>query len=307
MNIITSNESKQECLKDVASTISFTPYINNQPAISSSATITILRPGGETLVASTAATVNGTTGLISYQISAANTATLGENYVANWTFTVSSVVYYQKQLFDVVRSILSIPIIDSDLTREQSDIMLKNESFAGAVDSASTTTIVDDELKSYADDYWNGGVCEVTLASSASKQSRNITDFAQSTGTVTVGVPFGTTPTSSYRYILRRGFQKKIERAFEELKYEIFSRGNRCALILESAEIKLPLIKKSLALICSDYMKEPDDKWDILAKRYEAEYQNYMSKLVLQYDTDESGYISGSEKNKSLGNLRLKR
>lgn len=307
MNIITTDQIKQECLKDVASTISFTPYINNQPAVSSSATITILRPGGETLVASTAATVNGTTGLISYQISAANTATLGENYVANWTFTVSGVVYYQKQLFDVVKSILSIPIIDSDLTQEQTDIMGKNESFSGAVDSATTTTIVDDELKSFADDYWNGGICETTLSSSASKQVRNITDFAQSTGTVTVGVAFGTTPTSSYRYILRRGFQHKIRRAFEEIRFEIFSRGNRCALILESSELKIPMIKKSLALICSDYMKEPGDKWEILSKKYESEYQNYMSKLVLQYDTDESGYISGSEKDKNLGNVRLKR
>jgi hypothetical protein len=299
---------KIELLKDVQSTISFTPYMNNQAVVASSATVSILTPGGATLVASTSATVNGTTGLISYTISAANTATLDENYVARWVYVISGTSYYKTQLFDIVRSQLSIPITDQDLLDEQVDILTKNENFSGAVDSATSTTIVDADLKNYADDYWNGGtITAVNPASGGATQVRNITDFVSSSGTVMVGVAWGTTPDSTYKFILRRGFQKKIRRAFEEVCYEIHSRGNRPALILESSELFIPMVKKSLALICKDYMKEPGDKWDILSQKYEAEYQNYMSKLVLQYDTDESGYISGSEKDKNMGNVRLRR
>ena len=299
---------KQEILKDIAGVISFTPYINNQPAIATSATLTIKRPGGETLVASTSASVNSTTGLISYSISAGNTATLGENYKADWVYIVSGSNYYQTTLFDIVRCKLSIPIIDQDLLDEQVDILTKNENFSGAVDSATSTTIVDADLKNYADDYWNGGtITAVNPAAGGATQVRNITDFVSSSGTVTVGVAWGTTPDSTYKFTVRRGFQKKIRRAFEEVCYEIHSRGNRPALILESSELFIPMVKKSLALICKDYMKEPGDKWDILSQKYEAEYQNYMSKLVLQYDTDESGYISGSEKDKNMGNVRLRR
>jgi hypothetical protein len=299
---------KQEILKDIAGVISFTPYINNQPAIATSATLTIKRPGGETLVASTSASVNSTTGLISYSISAGNTATLGENYKADWVYIVSGSNYYQTTLFDIVRCKLSIPIIDQDLLDEQVDILTKNENFSGAVDSATSTTIVDADLKNYADDYWNGGtITAVNPAAGGATQVRNITDFVSSSGTVTVGVAWGTTPDSTYKFTVRRGFQKKICRAFEEVCYEIHSRGNRPALILESSELFIPMVKKSLALICKDYMKEPGDKWDILSQKYEAEYQNYMSKLVLQYDTDESGYISGSEKDKNMGNVRLRR
>lgn len=299
---------KQELLKDVQATISFTPYINNQPAIASSATITIKYPGGSALVASTAATVNSTTGLISYTVSAANAALLGENYVALWTYTVSGTVYYQTTLFDVVRSILSIPIIDKDLTDEQSEILAKNENFAGVVDSSGSTSLVDANLKNYADDYWNGGIVEaIDPSGSVEKQVRNITDFAQSTGTVTVGVAWASNPTSSFKFIVRKGFQAKIGRAFEEICQEIHARGNRCALILESSELKIPMIKKSLMLICRDYMKESNDKWDLLSQRYDGEYQAAMQRIVLQYDTDESGYVTGTEKNKDLGSVRLKR
>ena len=307
MNTISSDQRKQECLKDVASTISFTPYMNNQAVVASSATINILTPGGAELVATTTATVSAA-GLIYYSISATNTATLGENYVAKWTYVVSGTTYYHRQLFDVVRCILAIPITDQDLLDEQVDILTKNESFSGAVDSAASTTIVDADLKNYADDYWNGGtVTAVNPAAGGATQIRNITDFVSSSGTVTVGVAWGTTPDNTYKYTLRRGFQKKIRRAFEEICYEIHARGNRPALILESSELFIPMVKKSLALICKDYMKEPGDKWDVLTQKYDAEYQAYMSKLVLQYDIDESGYISGQEKDKNIGNVRLKR
>ena len=296
---------KQEVLKSKTGTISFTPYLDNQPGVASSATIVLKRSDGTTLQASVSATVDSTTGLISYGLSAALNADLGENYIADFTYVISSVTYYQTILYDVVLNKLAITVIDSDLTTEQAEILKQNENFSGTVDSATSTTVVDDDLKNYADDYWNGGIIEVFL--SGAKQTRNITNFVQSTGTITAGVAFSTTPTSSYKYIVRRGFKVKIERAFDYIMYEIRQKGFRPALILESSDLFLPHLNKTLELICRDYSKESEDKWEILSNMYQERYVDLMSKLTVQYDRDEDGAISGSEKAVDTGQNRLVR
>lgn len=302
-----SDKRKQEILLDKAGTISFTPYQNNQVAVASSATIEVRKPGGETIVAAgTSATVSAA-GVISYSLSAGNSDELGENYKAIFAYVISGVTYYATLLYDVVRNKLDITVTDQDLLNEQADIMTRNEAFSGTVDSSSNTTLVDADLKNYADDYWNGGTVEATKTSDGTKQIRNVTDFVSSTGTLTVGVAWGTNPDTGYRFVVRRGFLRKIELAFDEILYELRGRGNRPALILESSELHLPHVKKALYLICRDYMKEPGDKWDELSKRYDQEYNDAMQKLRLQYDMDEDGVISGNEVNKDITQTRMRR
>ena len=298
---------KQELLKDVAGSVSFTPYINNQPGIASAATVTIKKTTGESVVSAVSASVDGTTGEISYGLSAAQIDELGENWSAKWAYTISSVAYNQTTLFDVVLHKLAITVIDTDLLDEQSDLLTKNENFSGAVDSATTTTIIDTDLKEYDDDYYNGGILVVINPTNGVKQTREITDFASSTGTITVGTAFGTTPDSTYHYIAYRGFEAKIDKAFEEMMLEVRQRGFRPALILESSELHIPHVKKTLEMICIDYMKEDGDKWDKLATKYGKEYQNYISKVVFQYDRDEDGLITGTDTDNTLGSIRMVR
>jgi hypothetical protein len=299
---------KQELLQNITGTLSITPYRNNRPAISSSATVEVLNNGGSVLVASgTTASVNSTTGEITYSLLAANTSQLGENYQIKWTYIISSVTYYQSSLFDIVKCKLSIPVVDEDLLNEQSDIMDGSESFSGAVDSAASTTLVDSDLKNYADDYWNGGKVAVINPSTGLKQVRDVTDYVQSTGTLTVGVAWATTPDSTYTFEVKRGFAKKIEAAFEEVLVDVRNKGFRPALILDSGELKIPLIKKALAMICRDFITAPDDKWTALASSYEAQYLDTFQKVKLQYDEDESGNVADTEKDQDVGNIRMRR
>lgn len=298
---------KTEVLKDKTGELAFTPYQNNQPAVASSATVILYKSGGETLQASTNATISAA-GKISYSLTSTHTADLGENYSAKWTYTIGGVEYYETMLFDVVRNKLGIAIVDEDLLIEQRDILERSDNFRGMVDSASSTTVVDADLKMFTDDYWNGGLAQVFAGSAVTtRQLRKITDFVQSTGTITVNATWGTTPDSTYKYILYKGFEDKIQRAFDLMMIDVRAKGYRPALIIESRDLAIPHIKKSLAVICADYMTQPDDKWDVLSKRYNAEYKEYLGLVKFQYDIDEDGNISGYEKDQSFTQIRMKR
>lgn len=299
---------KQELLVDKTGTLRFTPYINNRPAIASDATVILKKPGGESLQSSTSATVNATTGEITYNLTATHTDVLGENYIAEWSYTVSGTVYYYVQLFDVVLHKLAITVVDQDLLDEQSDILDLSEAYAGTVDSAANGTLVDDDLKNFDDDFFNNGKVEITNPSTGVKQVRTVSDFVQSTGTISISVNWSSNPDNTYPYVVRRSFQTKIQKAFEELMTEIRSRGFRPALIMESNELHVPLVKKTLAMICKDAIKDANDKWHELYKIYTEEFNTAMSKLKFQYDVDEDGTIAGEhEEDQDMGNLRMMR
>lgn len=299
---------KQELLKDVTGTLSLIPYLANRPAVPSSATVTVTKPGGEVLVTAASATINSSTGEITYSLSSTYTVLLGENYEAQWQYVVGGTTYYQTSLFDVVLHRLAISVVDDDLLQEQSDILDRNEAFSGVVDSAAAGTLVANNLKSYVDDYWNGGKVIIINPSTGAEQMRTVSDFVQSTGTISIPVNWATTPDSTYTFAVKRGFATKIEKAFEEMMLDVQTRGYRPALIIESSELKIPLIKKALALVCRDYITTPDDKWEKLAVEYDTQYRDMFAKIQFQYDRDESGYISGQyEKNQDLGSVRLRR
>lgn len=298
---------KQELLKGKDGTLYFTPYVDNLPGVASTATVNIKKSNDTSVLASQSCTISATTGEISYTIAAAYLPELAENWKAEFTYTISSVTYYQTLLFDVVLNKLAITVIDSDIVREQSDLMSRSQSLTGVVDSSGNTTLLDADLKTYVDNYWNGAEVIALDPSTGIEQVRLVSDFTQSTGTVTVSVAWSSNPTSSYTYILKRGFQDKIEAAFEEMMFDIRAKGFRPALILESNELHVPNIKKALALICRDLIQSPEDKFDLLSENYEEQYKDYMGRLVLQYDVNESGTIEGADKNKDLGNYRMKR
>jgi len=211
-------------------------------------------------------------------------------------------------LFDVVLNRLGIAIVDEDLLVEQRDILERSDNFRGIVDSATGTTVVDADLKMFADDYWNGGLAQVYAGSAVTtRQFRKIADFVQSSGTITVSASWGTTPDTNYRYILYKGFEDKIQRAFDLMMIDVQGKGYRPALILESRELAIPHIKKTLALICADYMVQVGDKWDVLSQRYKNEYRETFDLIKFQYDIDEDGNISGFEKDQNFGQTRMRR
>ncbi len=84
--------------------------------VASSATVEISDPSGAVVVAATPATVQAVTGRLSYsQAWPEADYDLAEDYSALWTWTISSVVYSDRQYFDIVRNRLECLIDTNDL------------------------------------------------------------------------------------------------------------------------------------------------------------------------------------------------
>jgi hypothetical protein len=92
-----------------------------------------------------------------------------------------------------------------------------------------------------------------------------------------------------------RSFTNKIAQSFEKIEDALYNAGKRQDLILESSQIKFPLIYLTIHFIAIDLSDDKDDKWDRLAQEYWKKYQDAYTSLRLEYDTDESGNIEGGE------------
>jgi len=295
---------KQQFLKAKTGTISLTVYQNNYQVIPTAATITLSTPTGGVLQAETTATVNSTTGEMTYSLTTTHTANHDLNYKAVWKYTVNSVDYYETQLFDVVKSILSIPLIDNDLFVELESLRKSNSQASGTATSATSSTLIDTARRKETDDYWKGGVIEI-LSGTGLNQRRTISGFTQSTSTINVTPNWVTTPDSTSTYRVIRSFADKIIQSFEELEQMFYNKGNRQSLILESSQIKTILLFLTLEKVCRDLSDQLDDKWDRLATVYMEKFDKSFNNLKLDYDTDESGTIDEEEKATSVNSLRI--
>ena len=128
---------KTQVTKDRAYTLTCKLYLDNSQDVVASGTITILGPGGGALpgsaVSGAAVTVDGS-GTCTYTLSAANAATLGSNYTAQWVLTDSNAdVHEFLQLFDVVEYPLHNMVIQADLVKHHPD--LTNHLFSGESDA----------------------------------------------------------------------------------------------------------------------------------------------------------------------------
>ena len=255
--------------------------------------------------ASAAATVNGTTGEITYSLTATHTADEDLNYKAVWAYVLNGTTYYQTQLFDVVKSLLSIPITDDDLYNEL-DSLRKANYQASATATAGAAGSITDTKRREENDFWKGGIVEIVSGTGAN-QRRDITGFTQSTGVFTITPNWTTNPDSTSVYIAIKSFAKKIQAAFDSICTMLYDKGKRHELILESSQIALPLTYLAIHIIALDLMDEIDDKWDRIAKLYQDKFDKAFSNMKLDYDEDESGAIDESEQQQSQTSLRIGR
>ena len=110
---------KQQFRKDTIGTLRLNAYVDNVQVVpADSVLVTLYKSSGGVLQAETSAVRSATTGEMTYSLTTDHTADLDLNYKAVWSYAVNGVTYYETQLFDVVRSILSIPITDDDLYDE---------------------------------------------------------------------------------------------------------------------------------------------------------------------------------------------
>lgn len=295
---------KQQFVEDATDTIRLKVYQNNRPVIPSSATVVLYNPDGATLQASASATVDGTTGEMTYSLTTTHTATRDLNYKALWSYVVSGTTYQETQLFDVVRSRLSIPLIDDDLYDELETLRKTFAQQTGTATSGTSSTLLDTARRKEPDSYWKGGTIEI-LSGTGQGQRRDISAFTQSSSTITVTPNWVTTPDTTSTYRVIKSFNNRIIQCFEEFETMLYDKGNRHQLILESSQIKYPLLYMTIHKICLDLRDEPDDKWDMLAKDYEKKFDKAFSNMKLEYDEDDSGTITEDEEQSGINEVRL--
>ncbi len=280
---------KQQFLVDTAE--SFQTYIweDNQKTVPTSATLTVYKPGGSTeLISAENMSIAGD-GLLSYSLTAGNNDTADENYKAVISYVVSAVTYSTTLFYDVVRSKLHKVITDEDIVNELPQLKEYGWRVNGTAESGSTTTIVDAELTRYEDDYFTGG-----LAFSIDKnETREITDFIGSTGTVTTKA--FSDAISIDKYVLTRSYTKEIERAFEKLEGMLVREGMRPHLILDPYDLREVHIFLSVAEVLKGFIVEEDSVWWRIWKEYERKGEESFKAINFKYDTSADGYLSGSE------------
>lgn len=296
---------KQNFLVDIADTIRLTVYDNNRSQIPTSATITLYKPSGTELQAAAAATVDPTTGEMTYSLTATHTADTELNYKAIWAYILNGTTYYQTQLFDVVKSILAIPITDDDLYNELEALRKANYQ-ASATATAGAAGSITDTKRREENDFWKGGSIEI-VSGTGIGQKRDITGFTQSTGVFTINPVWATNPDNTSVYVIVKSFSKKIQAAFDNICTMLYDKGKRHNLILESSQITQPLIYLTIHMVALDLMDEEGDKWDRIVKIYQDKFDKAFNNMHLDYDEDESGAIDESEKQQSQTSLRIGR
>ena len=298
---------KHQFLKGITGTIRLSVYDANRPLIPSSGTVTLYNPGGGVLQAATAVTVDATTGEMTYDLTTTHTASNDLNYKALWAYVVSGSTYYQTTLFDVVKSILAIPITDDDLYNEMDSLRETNLQYQGTASAGAAGTITDTAARKEADNFFKGGTIEI-LAGTGSGQTRDITGSIQSTSVISVSPDWTDNPDTTSVYRIIKSFTSKIQTCFEEVETMLYNKGRRHSLVLESSQIKFPLLFLTLSMICLDLSKEEGDQWDRKYNVYKDKAIRMFDTMKLDYDADESGSISGvGEEMESTSALRISR
>jgi hypothetical protein len=293
---------KQQLLADITGIFKSYIYEDNKKIIPSSATLTVYKPGGDVKLVDGASMMVGSDGLLSYTLTSQDNSIADINYKAVITYIYGSDTLYATLFYDVVKSRLMKVVVDDDVVAELPQLKDNGWRVRGAVESGSTTTIVDSELKRYEDGFFTGG-----LAYSIDKdESREIADFVSSTGTVTTA-DFSTAISSGEKYILTRSYSREIQRAFEKIEDKLARLGKRPELVLDPYDLKEVHIYQSVAEVCKGLITESDNFWWEMWKSYESKADETFRAFNFKYDSSEDGYITGAEESTTVDVLRAGR
>ena len=216
-------------------------------------------------------------------------------------YVVSAVTYYTTLFYDVVNAKLHTVITDVDIVSELPQLKENGWRVNGTAESGSATSIVNSELTHYGDDYFTGG-----LAFSIDKdETREITDFVGSTGTVTT-LAFSSS-VSTDKYVLTRSYTSEIERAFEKLEAMLASKGMRPHLILDPYDLREVHIYLSVAEVLKGFVIEEDSSWWRLWKEYELKGVESFKSINFKYDTSADGFIATSEESHKMSSIHTGR
>lgn len=293
---------KQQFLVNTADTFKTYIFDNNRKIVPSSARLTVYRPGGDAKAVDDAAMTVAADGLLSYSLSASENSTPGSNYKASVSYVHNAATFYVTLFYDVVRGRLAKVVTDDDIISELPQLKDNGWRARGTAEGGSITTIVDSELKRYEDGYFTGG-----LAHSVDKdETRGVTDFVSSTGTVTVE-PFTGAVAAGEKYVLTRSYSREIQRAFEKIEERIVRLGKRPELILDPYDLREVHIYYSVAEVCKGFAAGEKSFWWGMWKEYEKKGEETLAGINFKYDSSRDGYILGKEEGTRMNIVRTVR
>lgn len=295
---------KQHFKIGTTGTFSTYVYADNRKIVPTSGEITVYKPGStEKLIDAQAMTV-AADGLLSYALTTVHNADVGFNFKAEVSYVYNAVTYYATLFYDVVRSGLVSVLVDDDIVTELPQLRKLGWRVHGTADSGSATTIVDANLTIYEDDVFTGGLA----TSLAKEETREITDFVQSTGTVTTAAFSGAVATGE-KYILQRSFSKETKRAFEKVRARLVRAGKNPDKVLDPYDLREPHVFMAVAEICKAQMSDTGEggMWWDLWKDYERQADEAFNGLNLKYDESNDGYMSNGELGRRLNtNIKVR-
>lgn len=286
---------KSQYLVDKTATFQTYIYEHNLIVVPTSATLTVYKPGStDKLIDAQSMTVQSD-GRLDYSLTTDHNDIADENYKAEIAYVISSDTYYTTLFYDVVNSILHKVVTDVDVVNELTQLKNNGYRINGTADSGSTTTIVDAELKVHEDDYFTGG-----LAYSITRdETRAITGFVSSTGTVTTDTFGGAISTD--KYVLTRSYSKEIQRAFEKLEERLRQKGKRPDLILDPYDVREVHIWMTVAEVCKGLTTEGEGTlWWEFMNDYNKMVNGWWKTATFKYDESVDGVIGGAEETQRI-------
>jgi hypothetical protein len=292
---------RQQFLVDAIGTFKTYIYEFDRKIVPTSATLTVFNPGTSTeLIDAQVMDVAGD-GLLSYDLTTTHNDIADENYKAVISYVVNTLTFSTTLFYDVVNSVLHKVITDRDIVSELPQLKDNGWMVHGTSKSGSTTTIIDDDLEKYLDDYFTGG-----LAYSIDQdETREITDFVSSTGTVTTNDFPASAETD--KYVLTRSFTDEIQRAFEKIEDRLRQKGQRAHLILDPYDIREVHINQTVADVCKGLANDEQAIWWGFWQEYEKKVNQWWKNATFKYDVSDDGVISGEEEKYNLKNLKAGR
>lgn len=296
---------KQQFLEDIAETFKTYIYEDNRKLVVTSATLTVYKPGTDTKLLDGVSMTVGGDGLLSYDLTGDNNDIADENYKAVIAYVSNAVTFPTTLFYDVVKVKLHKVITDQDIIDELPQLRDSGWSVEGTADSGSTTTIVDAELidrEEYPDNHFMGG----KAYSIDRDETRDITDFVSSTGTVTTKAFSGAIATD--KYVLTRSFTREIQRAFEKIEDRLNRMGRRAHLILDPYDLREAHTYQTVADICKGMATDVEGTiWWEFMNLYEMKVNWFFKNTTFKYDISEDGFISGSEEDQKPGRKTIAR
>jgi hypothetical protein len=269
-------------------------YDKNIQEVPTSGTIKVYKPGGSTLVDTTAVSIN-TAGTISYTLLAANTGTVDYNYKIELTYTVDGVTSRPFYLFDIAETPLINTVRDEDLFQYVEELRDKVTPFQKETTSAgSTTTFVSTELSPLNIDF-KGGDVELYITDTLTHRAE-ITGWNKTTDTATFTPAYTATIASGTRFNIRASYQRFIDETYnQQVSRDIRNRIGLKARFIDTTATRNLTVFKALEMICFSKIEVEGDKWDIRHKRFDKEYSDEYAKLNEPVDYNDDGEISDDE------------